>query len=255
MSARIADSPPPYDAVVFDCDSTLSSLEGIDELAALRPGAGARIAALTDAAMDGSVPLESVYGRRLELIGPTRAEVESVGRRYVETALPHAAELVAALAAAQKRVAIVSGGVRQAVEALAATLGVRDRDVHAVALRHDERGRYTGYDERSPLARSLGKRDVVAALAREERLERIALVGDGATDLEAADRVARFVAFGGVVRRAAVHAAASVSCDAPDLAALVPLLLAPNEIERLASDPRHATLLDAARPWLDRARR
>ena len=40
------------DEIFFDCDSTLSSIEGIDELARLR-GVEERIVTLTNAAMDG----------------------------------------------------------------------------------------------------------------------------------------------------------------------------------------------------------
>ncbi len=47
------DAPPPYATVVFDCDSTLAAMEGIEELA---QGAGAEeIRALTRAAMDGAI--------------------------------------------------------------------------------------------------------------------------------------------------------------------------------------------------------
>jgi hypothetical protein len=59
--------------------------------------------------------------------------------------------------------------------------------------------------------------------------------------------VRRFVAFGGVVRREVVFAAAAVSCDAADLAALLPLLLAPDEIEHLAAAGGHEVLLHASR--------
>jgi hypothetical protein len=38
-----------------------------------------------------------------------------------------------------------------------------------------------------------------------------------------------------------------VTCDAPDLAALLPLLVATDELEVLAQDKRHHPLLVAAR--------
>ena len=50
-----------YPLVVFDCDSTLSTIEGVDELA-LRAGVGDEVARLTTAAMAGEVPLDQVYG-------------------------------------------------------------------------------------------------------------------------------------------------------------------------------------------------
>ncbi|MEM7518919.1 MAG: phosphoserine phosphatase, partial [Planctomycetota bacterium] len=96
---RIADAPPPYDTVVFDCDSTLSSIEGIDELAVSKM---AEIEALTALAMAGEVPLEEVYGRRLALLEPTRTDIERIAALYAERALPHARALVAALRACGK---------------------------------------------------------------------------------------------------------------------------------------------------------
>src|SRR5258706_8813294 len=64
---------PPFERIVFDCDSTLSRIEGIEELSKARPAAVvAEIAELTAQAMDGRVPLEEVYGRRLQLVAPRR---------------------------------------------------------------------------------------------------------------------------------------------------------------------------------------
>ena len=63
--APLRDVPPPYATIVFDVDSTLSAIEGIDELA---EAAGMRkeVSQLTNRAMRGEIPLESVY--KLSLI-------------------------------------------------------------------------------------------------------------------------------------------------------------------------------------------
>lgn len=237
---NVPDSPPPYDAVLFDCDSTLSRIEGIDELAR---GMEAEIAALTDAAMSGEVALEDVYAKRLEKIRPDRAAVEAVGRLYVERAMPHAVELVAALHALGKRVYVVSGGLRTPVAHLAAHLRIPDERVHAVAIHHDDAGAYADFDRESPLARSGGKPEIVRELGER----RAVLVGDGTSDLEAAPFLARFIGFGGVKARPAVFEAARVTCAVPDLAALVPCLFSGDELARLEEDPAHAPLIRAAR--------
>ncbi|MEL6713391.1 MAG: HAD-IB family phosphatase [Planctomycetota bacterium] len=219
--------PPPYDLVAFDCDSTLSTIEGIDELGRGVTG----VAELTDRAMAGEVALEDVYALRLERIAPTLSEVEAIGARYVATAVPGAVELVGGLLALGKRVVIVSGGLREAILPLADHLGVARADVHAVDVRFDANGRYAGLAEHAPLARAGGKPAVVEPLVRGLRA---ALVGDGATDLEARPAVDRFVAYAGVERRAAVVAGADASIEHLDLLAAAPLLLAPEERARLA---------------------
>ncbi len=244
------DAAPPYGTIAFDCDSTLSDLEGVDALAGLVPGAGPelerRIAALTDRAMDGELALEAVYGERLALLEPNRAALEAVGELYVEKRLPHGEHLVAALRALGKRVCIVSGGLLQPVLRLAEVLGIDEADVYAVEAFLNREGEYVGYDEEAPCARAGGKLEVARSLSSKDRGGGVVLIGDGATDLEAAPAVRRFVAFGGVVRRAGVFDAAEVTCEARDLAALVPLLLAENEIEHLVAIGGHETLLHAS---------
>ncbi|HIG12121.1 MAG: HAD-IB family phosphatase [bacterium] len=242
-NSPISDAPPPYDTVIFDCDSTLSGIEGIEELAGdLSP----RIEALTRRAMEGELPLEEVFGARLELIRPSRADLARVAEVYAKRALPNAAGLVALLRAAGKRVLVVSGGLALAVRPFAEGLGIAAGEVHAVEAYFDGAGEYRGFDEDSSLARAGGKPELLAALAEQGSLGAIALVGDGATDLEAACVTARFVAFGGVVRRASVFARARVHCTRADMAALVPLLLTRAEIDARSGDPAHGEILRGA---------
>jgi phosphoserine phosphatase len=216
-----------YRTVVFDCDSTLVSVEGIDELAGPRIE---EIRALTDLAMEGKIPLEEVYGRRLELIAPTREQVRAIGDVYVRTMVPDAAEVVGALLWLDKDVRVISGGLLQPVAEVARHLGLgRDR-VAAVEVRFDSHGAYQGFDRDSPLARSGGKAEVL----RQWGVGRPAmLVGDGATDLEAAEAVDLFVAFMGVAFRPAVAAGADVVLQTPELAPVLLLAATPEEQERL----------------------
>ncbi|MDP6363278.1 MAG: HAD-IB family phosphatase [Candidatus Poseidoniia archaeon] len=187
--------------VCFDCDSTLSQIEGIDWLAAQ---AGADVAALTRQAMEGELPLEEVYARRLELVRPKREALSRLGDVYVTALVDGAAEAVAALGAAGVAVHLVSAGLQQALLPLAAALGVPPERLHAVELRFDRDGNYAGF-EAGPLTRSGGKREVVATIMADGGA--CAFVGDGITDLETRDDVAMFIGFGGVVRRRAVEAA------------------------------------------------
>ena len=72
---------PAFAAVIFDVDSTISGIEGVDWLAARRSSDIAReVAGVTDTAMRGEIALEQVYGRRLDLVRPTRSDVDALGR-------------------------------------------------------------------------------------------------------------------------------------------------------------------------------
>jgi phosphoserine phosphatase len=216
-----------FASVVFDCDSTLARIEGIDELAG--PFA-AEISALTDAAMQGEVALEEVYGRRLAIIRPTRAQVEALGRDYVAALVPDAREVVAALLWLGKTVRILSGGVRPAVDDVARALGLPLDAVTAVGLDFSADGSYVGYDSASPVARSGGKTEVI----RGWNLPRPSLlVGDGATDLEARPAVDAFAAYMGVAFRPAVAAGADFVLRGESLAPVLALAATADERERL----------------------
>lgn len=228
-----------FASVVFDCDSTLVAVEGIDELSGPFRD---RITALTDAAMDGSVPLEEVYGRRLEIIRPTRAQVDEVGIVYVRTLMPHARETVAALRWLGKTVRIVSGGLLPAVLAVARELGMDEGDVAAVGIRFDTDGAYAGFDAASPLARSNGKARVIGAWG----LPRPALlVGDGATDHEARPAVDAFAAYTAVVARPAAVDGADFVLREPSLAAVLALACSGEDRARLAESPWAGLLREA----------
>jgi phosphoserine phosphatase len=231
-------------AVVFDCDSTLSAIEGIDELAASQR---AEVEALTESAMRGDVPLEAVYGARLDLIRPDRARVAGLARQYVERLVPDAAAVVAALRAEGIAVRILSGGLLPAVLAVADALSLSHDDVAAVDIRFADDGTYAGFDEQSPLARSRGKCEVLAAW-RSAHPAGMMLVGDGATDAEAATVVDVFVAYTGVVERAAAVAAADVVIRSASLAPVLTLALGgrpPRAAEHRSLFERGAALLDA----------
>jgi phosphoserine phosphatase len=197
-------SPPNYATISLDADSTLSDVEGIDWLAARRePIVAAQVAALTKAAMNGDVTLDSIYGKRLEIVAPTRGDIFALGETYVQRVAPGAAEVVRDLIASGVRVLIVSGGVRDALKPLAAMLGVAETDLYAVDLRLGATGSYVGFDQSSPMARQEGKRDLLRELATV--LPRPLLhVGDGMTDAVVRDVADDFALFSGIVRRPAV---------------------------------------------------
>ena len=208
---------PRFQHVVFDCDSTLSAMEGIDELTDGLPRARAdEIAALTNAAMDGTLPLEEVYEKRLAIVRPSAADLETVGSRYVERLVPGARDVVRALSENDVTVSIVSGGLRPAVLVVAAELGIPDHAVEAVDVSFAADGSYLDFDRTSPLSRNHGKVGVLKAL--RARRSPLLFIGDGVTDLEAREVVDCFVGFGGVVRRPAVEEGADRYVTTPDLA-------------------------------------
>jgi phosphoserine phosphatase len=186
--------------ICFDCDSTLSSVEGIDELARLRgPEIFRQVEALTEDAMNGKIRIEEIFGLRLTAIRPTKDNAAVVGRRYMGSVEPTAKATIAALAAKGWTSVIISGGFRQAIRPLADFLGVQR--VEAVDLYFEADGTYKGYDSEYPSTRSGGKVDIVNRLRSEFRPEKVVMVGDGVSDLETVPVVDLFVGFGGFATR------------------------------------------------------
>jgi phosphoserine phosphatase len=235
-----------YDLVFFDCDSTLTRIEGIDELARLK-GLFEGVQRLTAAAMEGEVHLASVYDQRLDLLRPTRADLRAVERLYRANETPDAHEVVAALQGLERQVFIVSGGLALAVAAFGESLGVPRGHIHAVDVAFNRlAGRWWDYDldregfnpdeqyldhDAGPLTEAHGKADVVRRL-REGQPGQALLVGDGVSDLMARPAVDLLVGYGGVVRRARVAAEADVFIECESLAPVLPLAVSPSETQR-----------------------
>ncbi|MDP9361833.1 MAG: HAD-IB family phosphatase [Acidobacteriota bacterium] len=185
-----------YRLIFFDVDSTLVTIEGIDVLA----GGNREIAKLTDAAMNGDLPLDQVYARRLDMIRPTRDAVEQLAAMYVRSMVEGAQETIASLQRAGAIVHMVTAGVEQAILPLAGALHVPRRNVHAVPLRFDASGDYEDFDRRSFLTQAGGKELVVRDI-RARSHGQAAFIGDGVSDMEARPAVDLFIGFGGVVVR------------------------------------------------------
>ncbi|MBK1815268.1 HAD-IB family phosphatase [Luteolibacter yonseiensis] len=184
----------------IDCDSTLSTIEGIDELARAKGDeVFQRVVDLTHAAMNGEVPIGDVFFKRMEMIRPDRDLCESIAQLYMETVVSGAAELIQELKADGWLPIILSGGFAPLIRPLAELLGVEH--VEAVPVYFNDDGSYKGYGETYPTTRNLGKNEVIREWKTALLPERVVMMGDGMSDMETGPDVDLFVGFGGVVAR------------------------------------------------------
>ena len=209
-----------FEVVCFDCDSTLSKIEGIDELAR-RVGLGDELAKLTDSAMNGDVALEDIYGKRLDLIKPNRDAIDWLAEFYIAELVDGVAEVFAELQKHNKTVHIISGGLLPAILPLAKLLNVPVEQVHAVDIYFAENGDYLGYEIESPLAKNGGKAAIIKSLQSTNTF----MIGDGKTDLEAQQVGAKVIGFGGVVNRKLVREHADFFIVDKNLTAVLPYIL------------------------------
>ncbi len=188
----------------IDCDSTLSTIEGIDELAHARgEDVFTRVVALTHAAMNGEIPLDEVFPRRMQMIRPDRETCDVVSDLYTRTVVPGIPELIRKVREEGWLPVILSGGFAPLIQPLARQLGIDH--VEAVPLYLDEAGSYKGYGESYPTTRNLGKNEVIRDWKEAVLPERVVMIGDGISDMETRPDVDLFIGFGGVVARPKVR--------------------------------------------------
>lgn len=190
-----------YNTIIFDCDSTLTTIEGVDWLAHLK-GKTDEVSVLTRLAMDGQVSFESVLEHRLNIIKPSYQDLVNLGHEYIKTSFPDAKETIRKLLTNNMQIYIVSGGYKIAIDIFAQWLGIRIDNVFAIDINFDKYNNYIDVNIDNLLAKNNGKLNTIQKL---NLTKKTILVGDGATDLEAKGAVDLFIGFGGVVSRQIVR--------------------------------------------------
>lgn len=188
----------------IDCDSTLSRIEGIDELGRARgEEVFGRVVDLTNAAMNGEIPISEVFPRRMEMIQPDRSLCDAIAQCYIDEMVEGVQELLDEARGRGWTPVILSGGFAPLIEPLAAKLGVSH--VEAVPICFNDDGSYVDYGRDYPTTRNFGKNEVICAWKRALLPEQVVMIGDGVSDLETSPDVDLFVGFGGVVERQKVR--------------------------------------------------
>uniref|UniRef100_A0A803L9J1 phosphoserine phosphatase n=1 Tax=Chenopodium quinoa TaxID=63459 RepID=A0A803L9J1_CHEQI len=191
-------------------DNTLPSKdEGIDEFAEFC-GAGKAVAEWTSRAMNGSVTFQEALAARLSLINPTLSQLQDYLEKRPPRLSPGIAELVRKLKAKGVDVYLVSGGFRQMINPVASILEIPIENIFANQMLFEDSGEFLGFDENEPTSRSGGKPIAVQQIRKARGYNTLAMIGDGATDLEARQPGGAdlFICFAGVQLREAVAAKA-----------------------------------------------
>lgn len=213
-------------AIIFDCDGTLSAVEGIDELAE-RNQVGPLVKKLTADAMGKTGLNPEVFRERLSLVRPTKLQVEALGAHYYTQRIPHVADVIALLTRLNKAVYVVSAGLNPAVKIFAEQLQIAQENIFAVDAYFDEKGDYIGFDESSPLVHNNGKWKIVEKIKKNH--EHIIYVGDGMNDLAVLDLVTKFIGFGGSFYRENIAKVSDYYIERNSMAELLPLVLLDKE--------------------------
>lgn len=223
----------PHDAIVFDCDGTLSSIEGIDVLAE-QNNVGEIVASMTATAMGESGINPAIYRERLNLVNPTRQQVLTLGDLYFQHLEPDCLAVIQLLQRCHKKIFIVSAGLKLAIDQLGSHLEISPEHIFAVELSFDSSGQYRDFDTSSPLINSNGKQEIIALLSN--KVSSIAYIGDGMNDIAVRNLVNRFIGYGGAFYRENIAALCEFYMKSKSMLPLLPLLLTQNEAAKLNED-------------------
>ena len=206
--ARLAD----FGLLAMDMDSTLISIECIDEIADFA-GRKAEVAAVTESAMRGEIDWPESLRRRVAALAGL--EESALARVYAERLRfnPGAERLVAAAKAAGLTTLLVSGGFTYFTDRVRERLALDHAYSNVLVVEGGKlAGRTTG-----PLVDAAGKAAHVARLKSELGLgsERVLAIGDGANDLPMMAEAGTSIAYHAkpVVRAKAAYALDNVGLD------------------------------------------
>ena len=223
------------DAVIFDCDGTLSSIEGIDELAKIN-NIGDEVKKMTADAMGSTGLNPALYQKRLDLVRPTQTQVNALSDLYLQHQSTDALALIDILKRLNKSVYVISAGLYPAVLLFSEKMGIPRENVFAVDVRFDAQGNYIDFDSTSELISHSGKRTVVTELIHKQ--PRTAYIGDGLNDLSVRNLVTRFIGYGGAFFRESIAAMCDFYVKTPNFSPILPLVLTRSESESLSKQDR-----------------
>ena len=205
---RFAD----FRLLVMDMDSTLITIETIDELADL-VGRKAEVAAVTAQAMRGEIEYDESLRRRVAVLGGlAESELDRVYRERVRLS-PGAERLISQAKRAGLKTLLVSGGFTHVTERLKDRLGLDYAHSNTLGV---SAGKLTGEVE-GRIVNAEGKREALLGVRKELGItrEQIIGIGDGANDLKFMAEAGVSIAYHAkpVVRERATHALNYVGLD------------------------------------------
>lgn len=173
---------------VIDFDSTIVTVEGLDELAHIalehnpdKAKIAKQITDITNQAMEGLIDFPTSLAKRFALFQPTTDDVEKLVFLLQNNLTPSLRRNKAFFQKYRKQIYIISGGFRECILPVVKEFGITKEHILANMFTYDKKGAISGFDKKNPLAQINGK---VKAVALLKHTGPICVIGDGITDYQ-----------------------------------------------------------------------
>lgn len=212
---------PKFKNVIFDCDSTLTRIEGLDEIAR-RKGMLNRVELITQQGMNGEIPYRVSFQKRwLEIVRPSKKDLEWLGELYVQNLIEDALRVVSKLMSMGRNVFILSHVPEVSINILAKSLGLPPENVFAVPVKFRQDSLMSIPEAFLEVIEDFK----VQVIKKVRTYGSTVLVGDGITDYTAGKEADLFIGFGGVTKRPKVKELSQVYIEEPRLQPVVDIVL------------------------------
>lgn len=171
---------------VFDFDSTLTSVEGLDVLAEIslknnpeRDEVVKKIQEITDLGIDGDISFTDSLSRRIALLKANKSQLGEL-IDFLKTKLSDSVKANQPFFEKYRdQIYVISCGFKEFIEPVVADLGIAPERVFANTFKYDQDGTIIGFDEANPLSQHNGK---VNCLKESGIDGEIQIIGDGYSD-------------------------------------------------------------------------
>lgn len=198
---------PDKTIFVFDFDSTLTSVEALEELAAISL-AGQKnkneiiqqIEHITNQGVNGEISFTQSLAKRVDLLKAHRNHLPELVKRLSKKISPSIKRNKTFFANNAERIYVVSAGFKEFIDPIVEKYGIKPERVFANTFVYDKKGNIIGFDKKNHLAKHNGK---IAQMKALKLKGEVIAIGDGYSDfLMKQGGASRFIAFTENIERA-----------------------------------------------------
>lgn len=171
---------------VFDFDSTLTSVEGLDMLAEIalegnpeKDKIVKEISAITDLGVDGEISFTDSLSRRVALLKAGRSELNQLIEVLKTKVSPSVSKNLGFFKTHKNDIYVISAGFKEFIIPVVAELGIDADRVYANTFKFDEQDQICGFDNKNHLSKHNGKVDCLKEMNLDGEVQ---IIGDGYSD-------------------------------------------------------------------------